>query len=314
MKRLKLRLVLVLLCQLFTFSPLTYASITNVVPEGGVGTVTIAFPSVTVMKDAAIGTVLSTQTVQTGLKSFTMTSAGTLGFQFACELESCPTGVEGISYKLSTNSQTVMWPTSSNANTWGWSTGLEVTVVLYKSATTVTSGTIQPQKIGSYYVQTSEDTSKVSLADIQLTGTVQVTALGCTLASSDSLTVDLGNVPSRNFSGVGSTAGAKDFNVNLECDAGTNVNVNMTGKQSADSTDVGVLALTGAGSTGVSSGVGVQVLYNGTPLALNSDVVLGTSVAGGASTYTFSARYIQTLSKITAGTANTIATLNISYE
>ncbi|KAA5928098.1 fimbrial protein [Pantoea sp. Bo_2] len=305
--------------QMLLFPHVSQAALTNVVPAGGVGTVTITFPAVTVMKDAPVGTVLSTQTVYTGLKSFLTTSSGTLGFLFSCETDTCPTGVEGISYKLSASSDTFLWPhTFTNVPGgigWMWGTaGMSVVVELYKSGEKTVSGTIQPQSIGKYNVQMEEDATPQTLAEIVLSGAVQVTALGCSLSSSDNLNVDLGNVPSRNFSGIGSTSGAKDFNVNLECDAGTNVNVNMSGTQSADSTDSSVLALTSAGSTGVSSGIGVQVLYNGTPLALNSDVVLGTSVAGGATTYTFSARYIQTLSKITAGTANTIATLNISYE
>lgn len=319
MKKLISYFTLLMCFQMLLFSHFSHAALTNVVPAGGVGTVTINFPSVTVMKDAPVGTVLSTQTVYTGLQSFLTTSSGTLGFLFSCQTDSCPTGVEGISYKMSASNTTYLWPhpftNVPGGIGWGWGTGgMSVVVELYKSGETTVSGTIQPQSIGKYNVQMEEDATPQTLAEIVLSGAVQVTALGCTLASSDNLTLDLGSVPSRNFSGIGSTAGAKDFNVNLECDTGTNVNVTMSGTQNANSTDASVLALTSAGSAGAASGVGVQVLYNNTPLALNSNIVLGTSVAGGATTYTFSARYIQTLANITAGSANTIATLNISYE
>lgn len=73
------------------------------------------------------------------------------------------------------------------------------------------------------------------------------------------------------------------------------------------------MALTGQGNTGTAKGVGVQLLYNGTPLAMNSRLLLKQS-AGGVETLPLTARYYQTLGTVQSGTANASATLNLTYQ
>ncbi|MBE4916785.1 fimbrial protein, partial [Enterobacter cloacae complex sp. P4RS] len=60
-------------------------------------------------------------------------------------------------------------------------------------------------------------------------------------------------------------------------------------------------------------GVGVQMLYGGTILNLNSPVQVTTSSSGSES-IPLTARYYQTKTNVSAGTANAIATLNIIYQ
>lgn len=55
----------------------------------------------------------------------------------------------------------------------------------------------------------------------------------------------------------------------------------LTGPQNPDVSDNTVLALTGQGSAGVARGVGVQLVYNNTPLTLGNNLVLKRTTGGG---------------------------------
>lgn len=145
---------------------------------------------------------------------------------------------------------------------------------------------------------------------VNITG-MSVTVLACSLTT-PTVAAPLGNVYATAFTGVGSTTGNVDFNLGLNCAAGTKVNVTMNGIQNTDTANTSVLALTGAGSAGVAKGVGAQILYNNTPLNIGSSLLLKTA-AGGIETFPFKARYYQTLSNVLPGSANVTATLNITY-
>lgn len=144
------------------------------------------------------------------------------------------------------------------------------------------------------------------------TGTNNITVLACSL-SSTSINVPLGDVSSTKFTAIASTTGDKGFNVGLSCDKDAKINVSLAGTQNADTSDTSVLALTNAGQTGTATGVGVQLLYGGTPLKINNNIPLKTS-AGGQETLPFTARYYQTQTAVSAGLANSSATLNITYQ
>ncbi|MFP2514726.1 fimbrial protein [Buttiauxella agrestis] len=139
-----------------------------------------------------------------------------------------------------------------------------------------------------------------------------VTSVACSL-NSTKIDVPLKDVLAADLTSVGTTAKPKDFDLGLNCDAGARINVMLTGTKNTDTSTAGVLQLTGAGTAGVATGVGIQVLYNSTPLALNNNIVLRTS-AGGQETFTFTAQYYQTKMNPTVGSANAIATLNITYQ
>jgi len=147
---------------------------------------------------------------------------------------------------------------------------------------------------------------------VYLTATVNV--LACSV-STPNVNVSLPTVNSGSFTGVGNTLGDTSFTVGLQCDAGAKVNTTMNFSQDSDTTDQSVAAVTGKGSAGVASGVGIQLLYGSTPLKNNTLTLLKTSSGGlelpaGA----FSARYFQTKSTVQAGTANTTATMTLTYQ
>ncbi|MOA33246.1 Type-1 fimbrial protein, A chain precursor [compost metagenome] len=74
-----------------------------------------------------------------------------------------------------------------------------------------------------------------------------------------------------------------------------------------------MLALTNTGQAGTAGGMGVQLLYGGTPLKINNNIVL-KATPGGQETLQFTARYYQTNKVVTPGKANSSATLNITYQ
>jgi len=178
----------------------------------------------------------------------------------------------------------------------------------------ITAGTITPGPLAKYYVVSTTDNSSVDITLINMGSGNTVTQLACSLNATN-IQVPLGDVLATEFTGVGTTLKPKAFNVGLACDANAKINVSLGGAQSVESSDSSILQLTNAGSAGVAKGVGVQLLYNNTPLKLNQVMPLKTS-AGGQETFPFTAHYYQTAENITAGSANATATatLNISYQ
>ncbi|MCY1700941.1 fimbrial protein [Lelliottia sp. SL45] len=143
---------------------------------------------------------------------------------------------------------------------------------------------------------------------------VTVNVLACSITT-PSVNVHLDTVLSSSFTGVNSTKGDQPFTIGLECDAGARINASLSFTQNTGTSDNSVIQLTGAGTVGVASGVGIQLLYDGAILRNNTNVVLKNSSGGlefPASAFT--ARYFQTASTVTPGDANATATLNLTYQ
>lgn len=106
--------------------------------------------------------------------------------------------------------------------------------------------------------------------------------LACTVNTAQ-LTFPIGDIPASAFGTVVGTtpAGAQNTqNLGLTCAAGTNITVSLSGIQNPDSANTSVMALTGQGNAGTAKGVGVQLIYNGAPLAMNSRLFLRQSAGG----------------------------------
>lgn len=146
-------------------------------------------------------------------------------------------------------------------------------------------------------------------------GNVVLNITGCSI-STPSLNFPIGDVASSKFSNtVGYIpSGAQNTQyLGLSCSANININVMLQGTRNPDVSNDSVLALTGQGSSDVAKGVGVQLLYNGTPLKLNNRIVLKKS-SGGQETFPLVARYYQTKTDVTTGKANASATLDLTYQ
>uniref|UniRef100_S0DFU2 Putative fimbrial protein n=1 Tax=termite gut metagenome TaxID=433724 RepID=S0DFU2_9ZZZZ len=200
-----------------------------------------------------------------------------------------------------------------NTNNQSYFTGLGVSVAFVKYGPTV-SGVVSGQAIakgtsGAYKFMGNDSNI------ITFTSGLNITTVQCSITT-PSLTFPIGNISASDFGSTVGTlpAGAQNTqNLGLNCDAGANINVSLNGTQNPDVGTASVLALTGQGDTGVAKGVGVQLLYNGTPLILNNSITLKQS-EGGQETFPITARYYQTKTAVTPGTANTSATLDLTYQ
>lgn len=134
----------------------------------------------------------------------------------------------------------------------------------------------------------------------------------CTV-NTGSVNIPLGNVPGGSFGSVGavSTTSAAQ-NIGLTCAYSPRVRMTLQGTQAAGGPNTTV-ALTGAGGAGVAQGIGVQILYGGNPLVVNSATPTVVSAAAGATlTVPVAARYYR-IGNVTAGTANASPTLRFDY-
>lgn len=118
-------------------------------------------------------------------------------------------------------------------------------------------------------------------------------------------------------SGIGQTSSAIPFSIQLNCEAllsGTfDVMMKFDGDAVSGLSDSGVVALN---STSTASGVGVQILNgNQQPIALATPFAVASyPLSNALVTVPLYARYYQTASTISPGTANAVAQYTISYQ
>ncbi|MFJ3458599.1 fimbrial protein [Scandinavium goeteborgense] len=292
-------------CEQITFQP------TNMTQRLG---------DVVIQRDAAVGSVLYTYSITTGnefLQEIAHCTASDVGrytlvgaTKVSGYTDVYSTGVPGVGIKIMAGGSYVFSNPPievSYAGYWQWSYwGQSFDISLIKTATTTGSG-----DIGAFKADMSLTGINPDPMILNLTGGT-VTTVACSIKTPN-INILLGDVSASEFISAGSTPKSVDFHVGLECDAGANINVSMSGTQSSESNDSSILALTGAGGADVANGVGVQIVYDGAPLKLNDNIKLKTS-AGGQELLPFTARYYQTKSEVKTGSANATATLNITYQ
>lgn len=187
-------------------------------------------------------------------------------------------------------------------------------ILEYVKTGTITPGKLTNSNVAIYYSQGNPNTfpQYIGVYAIQESGNTTFTNTGCTITTS-TVNIPLGNIPISSFTSVGTTLGSRNFNVGLNCTTGTKIFSSLSATQNADTSDQSIIALTGAGTAGVASGIGVQILRSGTPMNIGTEISIGTAT-NGAQNIGFSARYYQTLPNVLAGNANTTATLNMTYQ
>lgn len=279
--------------------------------------------STIVQRDAPVGSTLMTQWVSTGNSASyafancgngdwaTWAYNGTVVPGYTNVYQTNVTGV-GIKIQAGTSSFYYNNPatlfTDGGGSTWAWSSwGTGYNISLVKTANT-SSGDIG---VG----QTTFTLSNLGvLLNLNITGG-SVTTVACSI-NTPTLTFPIGNISASSFSttiGTVPTGAQNTQSLGLNCDAGANINVSLAGTQNPDIGTTSVLALTGQGSANVAQGVGVQILYNSSPLVLNNRIILKQS-SGGQETFPLTARYYQTKNAVMPGTANASATLNLTYQ
>lgn len=155
-----------------------------------------------------------------------------------------------------------------------------------------------------------------------VTGTTNVTLPTC---STSAVSVDMGSLSVNEFRGIGHTARATHFDISIkDCPTGwKKVYYQFMPVTSALTTN-GVIALTGSSTA---TGVGIQITDdNGTPLTaatgFNAFAPLGTlprskaynTAVGGSFTLPLAARYYQTATAVTPGTADSVIVLTTGYD
>ncbi|WP_323086214.1 fimbrial protein [Providencia alcalifaciens] len=143
--------------------------------------------------------------------------------------------------------------------------------------------------------------------------TVRINVLSCSLKNSQSVyNVELGDWYDTQFENIGDTSTSVDIPITLTCMAGANIKATVTSSAGYVDINTGKLALSGADKA---TGVAIQLLdKNSAPIKLNTKNSLQNNVPAGDYMFNWKARYIKTADKITPGSANTTATVNIRYE
>lgn len=284
----------------------------------------IRYPyDITVQRDVPVGTVVSTlNTYIRDSSDYAKCMPGDTPTQYLNWTYSWPgsnsiyqTNVQGIGIRVSFSYGGVLWgavPLSrvminSMSTSWFFGEDARWQVEMIKTGPIV-AGRVNAGKYANVTVQGIELVSLFSYG-------ANIVPIACDLKTPN-LTFPIGNIMGTSFGNVVGTTPANaqsTQNLGLECDSYVNINVSLSGNQNPDVANNSVLALNGQGSAGVASGVGVQLLYNGTPLQLNNRIVLKKS-PGGQETFPLTARYYQTRTAVTLGSANTSATLNLTYQ
>jgi type 1 fimbria pilin len=310
--------IIFLLCVAAGLNSAHAGTCTTITPQES----TLSIGTITVQRDVAVGTVLfSRNATLTGSYLTGCTNPLMLGFSMRY-LNATPstygnhvynTNVNGIGVRFSSGNyfenptNTFSYNAQSDYVEW-WGGKIELIVT-----GPVASGSLTPGVLGVVMLQGSDGVYRDGLTTTLLDGTINV--LACSITTPQ-LTFPIGDISAATFgSTVGTTpAGAQNTqNLGLNCDPGANVNVSLSGIQNPDVATTSVLALTGQGNTGTAKGVGVQLLYNGTPITLNTRLPLNVAT-GGQQAFPLTARYYQTQTTVEPGTANASATLNLTYQ
>lgn len=182
----------------------------------------------------------------------------------------------------------------------------------------ITSGTITIPGELLHFDFVTQRQGPQYLSSVTVPGSENITALACAVdVGSRNMVVTLPDTLASVFTGIGSTAGDTGFQLSLNCQAGTTVNISMS-SGTADAAHAGVVA--SATGSGYASGVGVQVLdQNGTPMPIGTGSGAPTRVTVGASpsgpmSIPFSARYFQTATPVTAGKISATVTFTMTYQ
>lgn len=224
-----------------------------------------------------------------------------------------------VSYIPLYGSQVQTFPaagTPSTASELGW----VARVTFVKTSDHLQSGTyaIPTQNIVTLTAQDLFGDTATSYIQL-LGGTLNVTASGCSVNSSDNLSVNMGSFRQDSFPATGSTAGSQSVQVQLLCDAGVTVKAVLS-DQSNQTNISNIISLT---SDSTAEGIGVQFFYNGSAVNLGPDdsssgttnqfLVKKSTSANEMISIPFDVKYIRT-GEVNAGSANAIASITFSYQ
>lgn len=141
----------------------------------------------------------------------------------------------------------------------------------------------------------------------------KITTVACSVTNTN-IHVNMNEANATDFRKNSGIAGKTDFQIDLDCDASTNVNVTIDpGTSGAENAASGILKLDPTSGQSA-AGIGLQILSHDVPVHLGQRMRIGTTSVDGNYTIPLQAQYIQTGTDITAGDANASATFTMTYQ
>ncbi|SAD29387.1 fimbrial protein domain-containing protein [Enterobacter cloacae] len=288
-----------------TLSVPTTLDIDSVIP-GSAKTYTInGSCSGTISSHTIISCYYGTGTEVSGMPGVYSTDVDGVGIQL---LNSSGQIVRGKGYSCDTTATPMGTVSSDGGQTFSFS----YTERLIKTATHIGSGTISsaqdPFGFGVFQsvgISGARNTSHYSATVAERTATCSIDPLN--------LTVSLGDFPVSQFTHVGSYTAWKYFQITATCTEEVNLTASVTSANGVNSQYDDVLNLTPGSDS--ATGVGVGMLLDGVDLKYNYPIPIGgTTEPGVPDAVNFAVRYYQTDATVTAGKANTIATIDMEYQ
>lgn len=296
----------------FMFLPETvYAACTLTTAPGATN---FSFGTVTVQRDAPIGSILATKSLVAMGARFNCTSA----WNFAGVLNTFTTpnpygnsvydtNISGVGLQISVGGNiNGPLPYFYLKNAGGYIIQATMVANLVKTSSgAVGSGNLS---IGVLATLSADNITTYSLG---LTGANTIVSVACSVTNT-AINVPMGNVQRSKFSGPGYEGDPVPFSIPLDCDANTRVNFKLDA--TADSSGApGVMALNSSALGTAASGVGIKLTRSGAPLAFGTVIPAGTVTSAGRFSIPLVARYYQTAPNVTAGQANATATFTMTY-
>ncbi|MBW8247493.1 fimbrial protein [Enterobacter mori] len=288
-----------------TLSVPTTLNVGSVIPGSAKTHTVTGNCSGTLANHAVIACYYGTGTEVGGMPGVYATNVDGIGIEL---LNSSGQIVRGAGYECDSTATPMGTVSSDSAQTFSFS----YTERLVKTATRIGSGTLtntqNPFGFGvfkSVGISGSRNTSQYSATVAERTATCSIDPLN--------LTVTLGDFPVSQFTHVGSYTAWKYFNINATCTEEVNLTASVTSANGVNSQFNDVLNLTPG--SGNATGVGVRMLLDGVDLRYDYPIpVGGRTEANIPNTIPFAVQYYQTDATVTAGKANTIATIDLEYQ
>ncbi|MBS9425168.1 fimbrial protein [Photorhabdus caribbeanensis] len=217
-----------------------------------------------------------------------------------------PTGnLNNMKYPTADGRSYIYYPPEKKKITWK-DIG-DIDVYLYKEGA-IKSG----KSLHAGIISLLQTSNGIRLITIRNKTRYRVTAQGCMALSGDQ-TVRFHDVYSSSFKGKGTTAGHADFNIGIECTEKIEPTITFSARTISGAPE-SIIQLNRANATNTAKGVGVQILYMGTPVPIGKPFVVGHSDRHSRYNLPFTARYYQTDDRITGGKANATAHFTVQYE
>lgn len=189
----------------------------------------------------------------------------------------------------------------------------EYKLTIVKTSNVTQSGYIDGGQIASKINKNSASGYYYLTTDLYLnSNAIYINVLKCSLNQTH-YNINLGDWYDTQFKHTGDTSEAVNVPISLKCQEGTNINVTVTSTHGSEDPLMGKLNL--ASEANKASGIAVQLLDNNeAPIKLNEKLNQKNNTPNGEYIFNWKARYIKTSDKVTPGSANASATVNIRYE